>query len=272
MTFSAIASLVSGKRPVWLYEFTIGGSVSRYTSHGEDYTYDSQTWNSTPVIHNSLRQTLELSRSDFMVTLPKSNAFAQAVIDGAGILATRVRVFKGYANDGDQEFLLRFDGRIVGFNPFIGTTTLICENVATKLRRRAQPAVMQRPCRHALYHGGCGLAIGDWEASATATAWASPVLTVTEAAEQADGYYSGGMITFDGKRQMIRKHAGTSLTLLAPLPGLSDEITASGSATVAIAPGCDRTRATCNDRFDNILNYGGFPWMLDTPYDGRNPF
>ena len=40
-----------------------------------------------------------------------------------------------------------------------------------------------------------------------------------------------------------------------------------GSAAVEIAPGCDLRRATCAGRFNNLLNFGGFP---DIP--GRNPF
>jgi hypothetical protein len=34
-----------------------------------------------------------------------------------------------------------------------------------------------------------------------------------------------------------------------------------------IAPGCDLRRDTCAGRFNNLLNFGGFP---DIP--GRNPF
>lgn len=48
--------------------------------------------------------------------------------------------------------------------------------------------------------------------------------------------------------------AGTTLTLYAPLaelPSIGDALT--------VTEGCDKTRATCRDRFANMLNFGGFP-------------
>ena len=54
-------------------------------------------------------------------------------------------------------------------------------------------------------------------------------------------------------------HAGDQLTLVAPIDGLADEIAANGSAAVDIAPGCNRSRGRCWDRFNNGLNHGGFP-------------
>ena len=49
--------------------------------------------------------------------------------------------------------------------------------------------------------------------------------------------------------------------LLAVLPGL-----AVGVAFEAFA-GCDRTFATCQSKFGNSLNFGGFPWI-----PAKNPF
>jgi len=40
-----------------------------------------------------------------------------------------------------------------------------------------------------------------------------------------------------------------------------------GSLTVTLYPGCPRDRQTCNDRFNNLENYGGFDWI-----PSRNPF
>jgi hypothetical protein len=40
---------------------------------------------------------------------------------------------------------------------------------------------------------------------------------------------------------------------------------------VKIYPGCDRTKETCNDKFSNILNYGGFAWIpAKSPFDGSS--
>ena len=60
---------------------------------------------------------------------------------------------------------------------------------------------------------------------------------------------------------MILAHSGNSVTLSALLSGL-----AVGVAFEAFA-GCDRTLATCQAKFGNAINFGGFPWI-----PAKNPF
>ena len=64
-----------------------------------------------------------------------------------------------------------------------------------------------------------------------------------------------------GVPRMITNHSGDTITLSAVLPGL-----AVGVALEAFA-GCDRTFATCQSKFGNSLNFGGFPWI-----PAKNPF
>ena len=40
-----------------------------------------------------------------------------------------------------------------------------------------------------------------------------------------------------------------------------------GSSTVTLYPGCTKSRAVCKNKFDNLNNYGGFPWIPT-----KNPF
>jgi hypothetical protein len=36
---------------------------------------------------------------------------------------------------------------------------------------------------------------------------------------------------------------------------------------VTLYPGCDRSLAMCDERFNNAVNHGGFPWLPNS-----NPF
>jgi len=291
MSYSAFNALVSGKRPVWLYYMRKGATEVYLTSSGEDFnaaTPDffigddffaeedgdafTQIWTATPMTRTAIRVTSAIGRAEVKIVMPQSHEFARLFIGDPGYEDNEVVIYHTYTNDPDAEVVTKFRGRVVETRAFWKTITLACENRFTAMRNKALPEVVQRPCRHALYNQGCNLNIADWEIPGTATDYTAPVLTVTEAGEQADGYFSGGIVTWNGNRQFIIKHSGTSLTLLAALPGLSDDIDASGSSYVSIAPGCNLSMATCKDRFDNLDNYGGFPWMSDSPWDGRNPF
>jgi hypothetical protein len=61
------------------------------------------------------------------------------------------------------------------------------------------------------------------------------------------------------------------VTLVNPIPGLVAAVGA-GATNVKIAPGCPLARSVCNDRFANILNFGGFPFISDNIFDGRQLF
>jgi hypothetical protein len=74
--------------------------------------------------------------------------------------------------------------------------------------------------------------------------------------------------TASGDLRYIIDHSGTQLTLIVPLSDLTEDVNdSSGDALVALYPGCDHTRETCKDKFDNLANYGGFPWI-----PSKNPF
>lgn len=289
MSYASIAALLSGKRPIWLYRISLGQTEAFYTARAVDYIqadhdffdrfdffaepdFFTRTWVASPIRHSRIRQTSAIGRAETKLVLPRADVFAQSLRDSIGAKTTLVRIWHGFLNDPDFELAQKFAGRVVSVAGALGTIALSCENRFTVMRRKSLAATMQRPCRHALYATGCGLAIADFEVSATASAWTSPDLTVAAAANEADGYYSGGVVSFGSHRQMILKHEGTNLRLLASLPSLEAEITANGSATISLAPGCNLTTSVCVSRFNNLDNYGGFPFMTDSPFDGRNPF
>ncbi|MCV2877616.1 DUF2163 domain-containing protein [Sedimentimonas flavescens] len=288
MSYAAIAAWVSGKRPVWLYRLDLGQESVFYTSRAGGYVttpdffdrfdfFDepdvfTRTWAPSAIAHSRIRQTSAIGRAETALVLPNSDAFARRFLGGQGIAESRVTIWHGFSNDPDGELVVKFRGRVVGVRPMLTRITLICENRFTEMRRKGLSAVMQQPCRHALYHGGCGLNIADWQQDLTATAASGAFLTVPGAATEADGHYSGGVLSFGGQMQMILKHTGSTLRLLKPMPDLSEEIAAWGSAAVKLAPGCPLTLDACASKFNNALNFGGFPWMTDSPFDGRNIF
>jgi len=274
MTYSAFQALVSGKRPVWLYHIRLGQQEAFLTSSGEDFEYSGQVYTATAMTQTRIRVTSAIGRAEVKVILPNSHEMARRFIGDTGYQDNELNIYHTYRNDPDQEVVTKFRGRVVDCRPFYKTITLAAENRFTVFRRKGLVDVVQRPCRHALYHGGCGLNIADWQAAGTATAWnaSTSTVTITEAGEQEDQYYAGGVLSFGLERQFITSQVGDQVGLLGPVPGLADEISDSGSASVQIAPGCDLSMSTCQNKFDNLLNYGGFPWITDNIYDGRNTF
>lgn len=275
MSYANFISLVSGKRPIWLYEFTRLGQTVRFARSRSDIAAMGQTWQSRVLRHTRFMRTGVIEqRAVTELVFPQSDDWAQRYRRGGAYFDNSLTVWHGFLNDPDAEFVVKFRGRVVGSRSALTQIVLLAENSMTEQRRRARPAVMQRLCRHALYHDGCGLNIANFEISANLSALAGRVATVAEAAGQPDGYYAGGVLTYNGVRQSISRHSGSALTLAGSIPDLGADLAAAGGAglSVAIAPGCTLTRATCHDRFDNLANFGGFPWIVGSPFDGRKLF
>ena len=86
------------------------------------------------------------------------------------------------------------------------------------------------------------------------------VVTSPDFGLQSADYYTNGLLTFNGDARMITEHIGNDLTIRFKMPYLC-----SGCEVTAYA-GCDRNIETCRDKFDNVVNFGGHPFIpLDNP-------
>lgn len=280
MSYATILASVWGKRPVWLYEFTRDGTTTRLTSSPTDYLdANSITWAAAPLTHTRFRVTGSMERAQTMLVFPQSHALARDYLSDLSYSDNTVTIYHEYRDQSPQARVTKFRGRVIGAKPLLTRITLIAENRFTEARRKALPAVMQRLCRHTLYHEstdgrGCRVNIAYHQVAGTLSGLSGNVATVSAASGRDDGTYAGGVFTWSGKTQLITRHSGTSLTLLGPVLGMADALDAAGSAglSVSIAPGCNLSRSWCNSEFGNIENHGGFPWISESPFDGKTLF
>jgi hypothetical protein len=278
MSFASYVSRVFGKRPVWLYRISTLGLTAHLTSRGSAFisgndqpTTDfpaGQLWASAAIQAREITRTTQSNRATFELMLPTSHAIAQAVLGTTDPSDVEVTVWQTFANDPDEEFVEKFNGRVVSFKPGMVLTRLNCEEGFTKMSRSSVAQVVQRPCRHAHYvtnpdGGGCRLVLADWQTSVPVSAVDGRSLTIPAAALQPDGTFTAGILEFNGVERFVEDHVGASIKLEAVMPGLA------ATDDALIAPGCALTTEAC-DGFDNIDNFGGFPWMTETPFDGRS--
>ena len=291
MSWSSWATTRVGAKPVWLYSLSKDGDTAYYTSGSKSYSaapatmqldifrvsdlfsrinFFEETFLPRAISHSTIRATHNPGKKQVTFALPRSDAFAQKCLGGLGIAKTSVEVWQGFENDLVKEFPRMFRGEISIVKPSWMRIDLVCEDVSSALRNKAIAAVVQRPCRHALYHGLCTLDVADFAEPGTAVSLSSRLLTVTEAAAQQDGYYSGGLVAYGQALQFITEHKGDKLSLLGAVGSLEADLANNGPQLVTIAPGCNRTMQVCRDRFSNSDNFGGFEFLTDSPFDGRS--
>tara|TARA_R110002072_G_scaffold184588_1_gene341116 strand:+ start:439 stop:1323 length:885 start_codon:yes stop_codon:yes gene_type:complete len=148
----------------------------------------------------------------------------------------------------------------------------------TEMLNQPQGRAYLKTCSAVLGDPGCKVDVTDVAFRADATLLAvddRQVMTMKLAAEYTDRWFEGGFISFrsgaaDGLQAAIKRDEmdGTSriLTLWQPIPvavGVGD--------AVRIIAGCDKRAQTCREKFDNMMNFQGFPdipgddWLMSVP-------
>lgn len=111
----------------------------------------------------------------------------------------------------------------------------------------------------------CGLSLAPWQASGSVAAVSGLVVTVSTGSGLDPRLMGRGMLAWS-----TGANAGTESDVRAAAPSAAGWLVSLWQAPAApIAPGdaltltagCDRTAATCRDRFGNFLNFRGFPHM-----------
>jgi uncharacterized phage protein (TIGR02218 family) len=237
---------------VWLY--TSGNEVVSYDAGDgpEDYVPASISRTEAEVKN-------ELARANIEVNVPLTNPAAVRWMQDNGEKIVSLTIFEREKN-GTVNVVWK--GRLASLLPGMKDVSLKMESIFTSLRRPGLRARYQRSCRHALYGRGCTLDPETFAIAGTVTAAAGTVLTIAAADAQADGYFVGGMLrAADGTLSYIVGHVGSAITLQRMSRSIADEITGGFPFDVTLYPGCDHSRATCDSKFDNILNYGGFDFI-----------
>jgi uncharacterized phage protein (TIGR02218 family) len=132
---------------------------------------------------------------------------------------------------------------------------------AAKLQQRTG-RVYQRTCDTILGKSRCGVDLSSY----TSTGAVSLILNnrqmhVTGLSNDTDGYYSLGLLTFksglnDTLKFEVKAHSTGSLMLWEKPPfaiGVGD--------LISVVAGCDKFPETCQSKFNNIINFQGFPFI-----------
>ncbi len=261
MTYLTQESSKSSGKPVFLYEFVQGVITWRFTTYAIDYIWNGQTWLPTSASHGDIKQSNELSKDNLSIKFSVADSFASQFLGYAPDQVTSITIRRGHINDG--EFIVYWRGRVVGSKASGKSIDIECESVFTSLRRPGLRARYQKSCRHVLYYSGCDLLLANFLSSGTVSAVSGSTITVPAIAGADANWWTGGVAVYGAHMRTITGHSGGLLNLSRPIESLTNDFQTSGAGVlvVNVHPGCNRTKDTCESKFSNILNFGGFPWI-----------
>lgn len=258
-----------------LYRFAIGAEAWTYTSADAPAEHNGETYAPIPIDSDGTEQTAEINRSSERIRVPRDNPIGSQLMSDRLEQVVAVTIYRRL---GDL-VAVRWKGRVMRARASGSEITLECESIFTALRQPGLRGRYQRSCRHTLYGRGCNVDKSLHAVPGTIKGGQGPTLIIPQAGLYPNGTFYGGLLeTTVGRHsmRMIIAHEGSQIVLSRPIDDLDPALIGygmsygqhyGGAANVIIYPGCDRSRTTCYQRFNNIPNFGGFPWI-----PGRNPF
>ena len=270
MTFATFETSATQGQPEELYEFRRGVSVWRYTSAQADQALGVDVYTAAPMQRATIKQTGDLNQQRLDLTCARDIAIAAEFISTPPSEVTLLTVRRRHGTDTD--YAVVWMGRVLGAQwADQASVVLHCEPVSTSLKRTGLRRLYQRNCPHVLYGVPCGASTAAVQFIGAASVINANAVTVPGASAKPDGWYTGGYASWNASgasvRRMITGHVGDTLTLSAAPLDL-----AVGMA-VTLLPGCDHTLGTCDAKFANSANYGGFPFIpTSNPLGGATVF
>ena len=255
-----------------LFTITLnGGFVARYTSADTDLTYNGNTYKKFLITRSRTRLSVGLEVDTLNITahpgpadLLNGASWLAAVRNGAldGADVKLERVFMPTWGDTSLGTIVLFQGRVAEIEVSRTEVKITVKSELELLDIQLPRNFYQSGCINTLFDNGCGLQKALWGADGIVTG-ASLTQVSTNLTRMESDYFALGSISFTtgpnaGITRSVREFAGGVFVLAVPLvspPRAGDTFTA--------WPGCNRLHDTCRNKFMNVLNFRGFPFVPD---------
>lgn len=263
MSYSDYENSRESGTPIELYEFVQGIQRWNYISGADLIVFGGQAYTPMPTQRDRIKQNSDIFKNGMKLSFPRDDPFASQFLGFAPEEITTVTIRRGHAGDPAEEFIVYWKGRILSASVSGNQIDLNCESIFTSISRPGLRARFEYSCRHTLYAKGCNVNREAFKVTGAVLSIDGSIrVSVGAAGTKPDGYFTGGILLApDGSSRFITDHVGDLVTLTRPVVSLS------GGQVVDLYPGCDHLRGTCLNKYNNLPNFGGFPFI-----PGRNPF
>lgn len=265
MSFDSIERSNYDGEPIALYDFSIGNAYWHYTSEEIDVWARGRIYRAIPISDSGSVQSGDTQNDDLRVTLPAAEPFVRLFLEtqpAEGLWLTARRMHRG-----NTEAPVHW----VGFAPNVKLVDSLTAEVTLKMlvstfKRSGLRLSWSRQCPHALYDQNCRAQKELFSTAAQVDRIEGSSIVCGAVADRPTGYYSHGLIEWEiipgvTERRSIDWHEENRLSIFGTTSGLRV------GTPITVYAGCNRTSNQCKDKFNNLLNYGGFPHL-----PGKSPF
>lgn len=270
MSYILIESSETQGFPVELYRFSSTGFDQSYyfTSSQEDVVYNGNTYVSTYIKRTQPELTSEKNAQKIQVTIARDNDLASKWLFYSPANTVWLTIYRFHLSDIDNQYKVFWQGRVRSAERLINEVQLGCDLIDSAFDREGLRRTFANVCFHMLYGTRCKVPKASFQNTGTISGVSGDTLSAntfanfSDSSPVPDGYWINGYVErSNGDVRFVVQHTGVTVTLLTPFEDMQV------GETVSIFAGCDHAFVTCLNKFNNVINYGGFPYL-----PSENPF
>ena len=269
MSYFDIEPTLTGGKPIFLYKFFgTGIGTWRFNNSVSDFFLSSETYSPWPVKHEDVAINMTGDRNDLQITIAAGSTLDQIYTDypPSGILNVVVRRTHADYSAALADCPVIWQGRVAGieFTP-TSEVEFTCQPTHAGTRRPGLRRNYQITCPLLLYGVDCRASKAAATRTATVAAVGVNTITLNATVGTADQLTGGTIQWTDGGQSRVHQiRAVSANSLVITIPQRVRGIVAGN--TVTLVYGCNHTMRHCRDLHDNILNFGGQPFIpLENP-------
>lgn len=259
--------------------------VFAYTEHDEDIVYGGTTYATRGGMTSSASELGSVLGEVGNVEFGGSTRALGITVDdlfGGKFDGATVEVFLiPWGDYQATESVVTLGGGVIGkTTQDANTFTLEALSPSAQIRQKALLQLFTPTCRFALGDSRCQVDLTSLTVSGAVTAVTDEVVQTGATVRRRfydttrtedDGWFDEGLITFvtgdnAGQTSKVKSYATGELVLWEPLIHVIEV-----GDTYTLTPGCDKKADTCRDKFDNFVNFGGFPTIPGLDATAKTP-
>lgn len=267
MSFEVYEESIESGQPIELLELRMDSDAFFYTNNQIAVTIDAREYLPLSFKRNRIQLSVEGQKTERLdVSIPGDNEFVLRFVNMAPGSRPTLFLKRYHRQDVDAAVIVEYRGVIqtVNFSENGDIATLQVAALTSAKSRNMPRLTYQGLCGLMLYDEFCQISETDprFEKFLSCTAVSGQNVTMTGASAFGSDFFVSGFIQFGTDYRMITEQSGDVLRLLLPF-GLNP----AGEILRCLAGCKHRFQADCDNKFDNIVNYGGFPFV-----PSKNPF
>lgn len=265
MTFQAVDQSQERGAPVDLYEFIYGPTedmVYRYTNANQTLMSAGKTYNPIPIKRAAVKTNGKFEKHNVEIRMPIDIPLSDMFLPYPPPQVVRVYIRQRHLSDLDEQAPIIWYGRIISSGRQGHEAILTCDNAILSWKRPGLKRNWQHGCPLLLYGPRCRADPDDFRvhfAVEDIDAEGDLVFPPGWYGSWTPAHFIRGTVSWQSEYgQEYRTVLKSSMTGVT-FTGFIRDIEVGTELTMWL--GCKHDMNDCRNVFDNILNYGGQPWI-----------